>query len=59
ALRHRDARRVGLAAAVLALLAASVLPPGLPVLVGLLGLLAAGRPPARPASGTPSPGAGR
>jgi predicted branched-subunit amino acid permease len=44
ALRHRDARRVGLVAAVVALLAATVLPPGLPVLVGLLGLLAAGRP---------------
>jgi predicted branched-subunit amino acid permease len=44
ALRHREARRVGLAAAVLALLAATVLPPGLPVLVGLLGLLVAGRP---------------
>jgi len=44
---------------VVALLAATVLPPGLPVLVGLLGLLAAGRPPARPASDAPSPGAGR
>jgi predicted branched-subunit amino acid permease len=44
ALRHRDARRVGLAAAAVALLAATVLPPGLPVLVGLLGLLVAGRP---------------
>ena len=31
-------------AAALALLATPVLPPGLPVLVGLLGLLVAGRP---------------
>jgi 4-azaleucine resistance transporter AzlC len=49
-LRRADARRVALAAAVVALLAASVLPPGLPVLVGLLGLLAAGR--AAPPRGT-------
>lgn len=46
-LRRPDARRVGAAAAVAALLAAWVLPPGLPVLAGLLGLLAAGRAPAR------------
>ena len=45
-LRRPDARRVGLASAAVALLATPVLPPGLPVLVGLLGLLAAGRPPA-------------
>ena len=43
-LRRWDARRVGLAAAVLALLATPVLPPGLPLLVGLLGLLVAGAP---------------
>jgi predicted branched-subunit amino acid permease len=43
-LRRWDARRVGLAAAVLAMVATPVLPPGLPVLVGLLGLLAAGAP---------------
>lgn len=42
-LRRADARRVGLAAAALALLATPVLPAGVPVLVGLLGLLAAGR----------------
>jgi 4-azaleucine resistance transporter AzlC len=42
-LRRPDARRVGLAAAALALLAAPFLPAGLPVIVGLLGLLAAGR----------------
>jgi 4-azaleucine resistance transporter AzlC len=44
-LRRADARRVALSAAGVALLAALVLPPGLPVLVGLLGLLAAGRAP--------------
>jgi 4-azaleucine resistance transporter AzlC len=43
-LRRADARRVGLGAAAIALLATPVLPPGLPVLVGLLGLIAAGRP---------------
>jgi 4-azaleucine resistance transporter AzlC len=43
ALRHRDARRVALAAAAVALLTTPLLPPGLPVLAGLLGLLAAGR----------------
>jgi 4-azaleucine resistance transporter AzlC len=42
-LRKADAQRVGLAAAALALLATPFLPPGLPVIVGLLGLLAAGR----------------
>jgi 4-azaleucine resistance transporter AzlC len=41
ALRRADARRVGLAAAVVALAATPFLPPGVPVLVGLLGLLAA------------------
>jgi 4-azaleucine resistance transporter AzlC len=46
ALKQADARRVGLAAAAAALLATPVLPPGLPVLVGLLGLLTAGRPAA-------------
>src|SRR5690242_6638551 len=43
ALRRPDARRVGLAAAVAALLATTVMPPGLPVLAGLLGLVVAGR----------------
>jgi 4-azaleucine resistance transporter AzlC len=41
-LRRPDARRVGLAAAAVALVAAPLLPAGLPVLLGLLGLLAAG-----------------
>lgn len=53
-LRRWDARRVGLAAAVLALLARPVLPPGLPVLAGLLGLLVAGSPAPEP--GAPEPG---
>jgi predicted branched-subunit amino acid permease len=43
-LRRWDARRVGLAAAALALLATPVLPSGLPVLAGLLGLIVAGAP---------------
>jgi predicted branched-subunit amino acid permease len=43
ALRRPDARRVGLAAAGAALLATFVMPPGLPVLAGLLGLVVAGR----------------
>jgi len=42
-LRRADARRVGVTAAVVALAATPFLPAGLPVLVGLLGLLAAGR----------------
>jgi predicted branched-subunit amino acid permease len=46
ALRAPDARRVALLAAGAALLTTAVLPAGLPVLAGLLGLLAAGRPPA-------------
>jgi 4-azaleucine resistance transporter AzlC len=41
-LKEADARRVGLAAAVIALAATPWMPPGLPVLLGLLGLLAAG-----------------
>ncbi|GAA5128593.1 AzlC family ABC transporter permease [Pseudonocardia adelaidensis] len=41
ALRRADARRVGLAAAVVALAAAPFLPAGVPVIVGLVGLLAA------------------
>ena len=41
-LKGADARRVGLAAAVIALAATPWLPPGLPVLLGILGLLAAG-----------------
>jgi predicted branched-subunit amino acid permease len=52
ALRRADARRVGLAAAVLALLATPVLPPGLPVLAGLLGLLVAAVPPRAPGRGS-------
>jgi 4-azaleucine resistance transporter AzlC len=43
ALRKPDARRVGLTAAALALLATPILPAGLPVIIGLLGLLAAGK----------------
>jgi branched chain amino acid efflux pump len=43
ALRRPDARRVGLAAAVLAVATTPFLAPGLPVLTGLLGLGAAGR----------------
>lgn len=44
ALRRADARRVGLAAAAVALLATPVLPAGMPVLAGLLGLAVAGAP---------------
>lgn len=44
-LKQTDARRVGIVAAVLALAATPFLPAGVPVLVGLLGLFAAGRPP--------------
>ncbi|MCF7549248.1 AzlC family ABC transporter permease [Pseudonocardia sp. WMMC193] len=43
-LRQADARRVGIAAAVLALAATPFLPAGVPVLVGLAGLLVALRP---------------
>jgi predicted branched-subunit amino acid permease len=50
-LRTSQARRVGLAAAALALAATPFLPPGLPVLLGLLGLVAAGRPDPGEASG--------
>jgi predicted branched-subunit amino acid permease len=46
ALGRADARRVGLAAAAVALLATPFLPAGLPVIVGLAGLLVAGREPA-------------
>ncbi len=70
ALRRADARRVGFAAAALALLATPVLPSGLPVLAGLLGLLVAGAPargaapgsdgadppPPTPPDGPPRPG---
>lgn len=62
-LRRRDARRVAPAAAGLALLATPVLPAGLPVFAGLLGLLVAGPPPAPeeppsdpPSDPPPSPG---
>jgi len=44
-LRGADARRVAVVAAVLALLATPVLPAGLPVFAGLLGLLVAGAAP--------------
>jgi 4-azaleucine resistance transporter AzlC len=43
-LRQADARRVGVAAAVIAVATTPFLAPGLPVLTGLLGLGAAGRP---------------
>ena len=43
ALRRSDARRVGLAAAVIAVATTPFLAPGLPVLAGLLGLGVAGR----------------
>lgn len=43
-LRRPDALRVGVAAGLLALLATPLLPAGVPVLLGLLGLAAAGRP---------------
>jgi 4-azaleucine resistance transporter AzlC len=43
ALRQSDARRVGLASAVIAVASAPFLAPGLPVLAGLLGLGVAGR----------------
>jgi len=52
-LRRPDARRVGLAAAAVALLTTPVLPPGLPVLAGLAGLLVAAR---TPAPDPPAPG---
>ena len=42
-LRRADARRVGLLAAAVALAATPFLPAGLPVLLGLAGLTAAGR----------------
>jgi predicted branched-subunit amino acid permease len=60
ALRRPDARRVGLGAGAAALLATPVLPPGLPVLAGLLGLLGAGRDAPRAAGrdGTEAPDPG-
>jgi predicted branched-subunit amino acid permease len=54
-LRRRDARRVALTAAVVALLATPVLPTGLPVLAGLLGLLVAGTPPTPRSAGEDEP----
>lgn len=50
-LRHRDARRVALLAAAIAVPASLLFPPGLPILLALFGLLAAGR-------AGPSPGPG-
>jgi 4-azaleucine resistance transporter AzlC len=44
-LRESAARRVAVAGACVALLAVPVLPPGLPVICALAGLVAAGRPP--------------
>ncbi len=44
-LKAPDARRVGIAAAVVAVAATPFLPAGLPVMAGLLGLLAAGKGP--------------
>jgi predicted branched-subunit amino acid permease len=52
-LRQADARRVGLLGALVAVAATPWLPPGLPVLLGLLGLLAAGRGRSEPAAPTP------
>ncbi|MGI5130776.1 AzlC family ABC transporter permease [Pseudonocardia sp. CA-107938] len=49
-LGRSDSARVGLVAAVAALAATPFLPAGMPVLVGLLGLLAAGRPDAEETS---------
>lgn len=49
-LRRADTARVGLLAAVAALAMTPLLPAGTPVLVGLLGLVAAGRPRTRVAS---------
>ncbi len=46
-LRHSDTARVGLVAAIAALAATPLLPAGMPVLVGLVGLAAAGRPGSR------------
>ncbi|TQM04166.1 AzlC family ABC transporter permease [Pseudonocardia kunmingensis] len=54
ALGRADARRVGLAAAVVALVATPYLPPGVPVIVGLLGLVAAGRAPVEAPEGRTS-----
>jgi 4-azaleucine resistance transporter AzlC len=54
-LRRADARRVALLAAALAVPASLVFPPGLPILIALLGLLAAGRagPSAEPGPAAP------
>ena len=49
-LRVADARRVGLGAAAVALVATPFLPPGLPVLAGLAGLAVAGSAPASKAA---------
>jgi branched chain amino acid efflux pump len=59
ALRAPDARRVALLAAGAALLTTAVLPAGLPVLAGLLGLLAAGRAPDPGARAAAGPAADR
>jgi 4-azaleucine resistance transporter AzlC len=54
ALGRADARRVGLAAAAIAVVATPFLPAGVPVIVGLLGLVAAGRAPAAAPEGRTS-----
>ena len=58
ALREPSARRAALAGAAVALAATPFLPGGLPVLLALLGLAAAGRP-GRPDPGRPDPGCAR
>jgi 4-azaleucine resistance transporter AzlC len=53
-LREAVGLRVGLAAAAVSVVAALYLPAGLPVLLGLFGLLAVGRLPAKPTSSAPA-----
>lgn len=54
-LKRADARRVGLGAAAVALMATPWLPAGLPVLVGLAGLALAGRPGESASTGGEAP----
>lgn len=58
-LRAADTRRVALTAAALAVVATPFLPPGLPVLVGLLALVAAGKTDSAGNPGTAGKPAGR